>query len=295
MTDKLNIKPCEFNSVVKKLRAFFDAKGFIEMHAQNRLSILAACEDTENMVPYNYNNMKWPLPQTGQMWLEIELLKNIMSDCKEIYPGLYCVTTSYRNEKNPIPDRHDLIFPMFEFEMHGDMNDMIELEKELLLYLGFKVPYLSFRAPFLQNDFPEGDYLDIAEKYGVKELEHEHETLLGQEYGSVFFLKNFPEYTSPFWNMARDTQTNLAKKVDVIINGIETIGSAQRSSDPVDMKNRFQTISGGEYSKLLYTEFSQERVEKELNDFLSLHFVTRSGGGIGLTRLIRAMRQLNLL
>ena len=30
-----------------------------------------------------------------------------------------------------------MIFPMFEFEMHGDLNDMIKMEEELLEFLGF--------------------------------------------------------------------------------------------------------------------------------------------------------------
>ena len=34
---------------------------------------------------------------------------------------------------------------------------------------------------------------------------------------------------------------------------------------------------------------------KELDDFLSLAFVKRSGGGIGLTRLMRIMEKLGLI
>ena len=39
----------KFTKVVKKLRQFFDEKGFLEVHTQNRLSILAACEDPFNV------------------------------------------------------------------------------------------------------------------------------------------------------------------------------------------------------------------------------------------------------
>ena len=38
----------------------------------------------------NYAGNQWPLPQTGQMWLEYELLKNPTA------PGFFCVSTSYR-------------------------------------------------------------------------------------------------------------------------------------------------------------------------------------------------------
>ena len=276
----------DFDKVVKKLRAFFDSKGFVEVHTQNRLSILAACEDPRTISTYDYSDNIWPLPQTGQMWLEYEMLTN-----PEIN-GCYCVSTSYRNEPNPVPGRHDKIFPMFEFELKGDMEDMKKMEMELLDHLGFNKFYKD-------SKYPEGDYVDIAEKYGTKELEHEHEERLRQDYGEVFFLKNFPNYSSPFWNMKQATDSNVdgghAKKIDIIINGIETIGSAQRSSDPEEMRKFFYEISDGGYAKIIFDKFSKERVEEELNEFLALDFFERSGGGIGVTRLIRVMKENKLL
>ena len=273
----------DFNNAVKKLRSFFESKGFIEVHTQNKLSILAACEDPTTMATYNYNGNVWPLPQTGQMWLEHYLLEN--SD----KPGFFCLSTSYRNEPNPVPGRHDLIFPMFEFESRGTMEDMIVLEKELLEHLGFS------KDMYPDNLYPEGDYDDVANKYGVEILEHEHETQLETDHGPVFFLKNFPERTSPFWNMGRNSDGTHANKVDVIIHGIETIGSAERSCDKESMRQMFNSISNGEYANTLYAQFSKERVQKEMNDFLSKDFMPRFGGGIGMTRIIRAMKLSNLI
>ena len=39
------ISPYDFTEVTHQLRSFFDERGFQEVHTQNRLSILAACED----------------------------------------------------------------------------------------------------------------------------------------------------------------------------------------------------------------------------------------------------------
>jgi aspartyl/asparaginyl-tRNA synthetase len=278
------LKNCEdFSNAVKKLRSFFESKGFIEVHTQNRLSILAACEDPTTMATYNYNGNVWPLPQTGQMWLEHFLLEN--SD----KPGFFCLSTSYRNEPNPVPGRHDLIFPMFEFESRGTMEDMIVLEKELIEYLGFS------KDMYPNNLYPEGDYDEVADKYNVEILEHEHETQLEKDYGPVYFLKNFPERTSPFWNMNRHEGNTHAKKVDVIIHGIETIGSAERSNDKEMMRKRFNEISDGEYANTLFAQFTKERVLGEMNQFLSKEFFPRFGGGIGMTRMIRAMKLSNLI
>ena len=273
----------DFDAAVTKMREFFKMKGFVEVHPQNRLSILAACEDPTTMATYNYAGNVWPLPQTGQMWLEHYLLQNPEEK------GFFCVSTSYRNEPNPVKGRHDLIFPMFEFESRGNMEDMINLEKEFLEYLGFK------KEMYPDNLYPEGDYNDVADKYQVNILEHEHETQLEKDHGPVFFLKNFPERTSPFWNMGRNDDGETAKKVDVIIHGIETIGSAERSCDKEMMRKQFNEISNGEYANMLFSQFSRERVLGEMNDFLSKEFFPRFGGGIGMTRMIRAMKLSNLI
>lgn len=264
------IDPKDYHNVVFKLRHFFEEKGFIEVPTQSRLSILAACEDPTTIATYNYNGEIWPLPQTGQMQLEFELLKNPEA------PGFYCVSTSYRQEKNPIEGRHETIFPMFEFECKG--SNLYLMERELVEYLGFGERYC----------FPTKDYKDAAKEYGVEILEAEHETKMWEDYGDVIFLMDFPQYTSPFWNMKKEG--DIAKKIDVILCGMETIGSAERSCDPEEMRDLFHTISNGEYAGILYDKFGKDRVEEELEDFLSFDFFPRFGGGIGITRLIRALK-----
>jgi len=272
-----HVVPEEYNAAVQKLRSFFESRGFVEAAVQHRLSILSACEDPFNVATFDYMGEVWPLPQTGQMHLEHELLNN-----PEV-KGLYCITTSYRQEPEPEPGRHSLIFPMFEFEMHGDMNDLRRLERELLEHVGFG----NWR------DFYGDSYETTAKHYDVKELTGEHETRIAEEFGPVFFLEHFPEHTSPFWNMMRDDDT--ANKIDVILHGIETIGSAERSTDPEEMRKRFYSISGGAYAKTLFAKFTKERVERELEKFLSLSFFPRSGGGIGMTRFIRALKLSGIL
>lgn len=274
------IDPFKFSKCVNSMRSFFLRKGFVEVHTQNALSILAACEDPKTISTYQYNGNVWPLPQTGQMWLEDVLLKN-----PEIN-GAFCVSTSYRNEPQPVEGRHDLIFPMFEFEAKGNVDDLQYMEVELLEHLGFDKT---------GDSYPEGDYLDVAEKLNTTEIEHEHEMQLAKEHGEVFFLKNFPFYTSPFWNMKADFTSNNSNKIDVILHGVETIGSAERSTDKDEMRDMFYTISDGEYKDILYTQFSKERVDKELDEFLKFDFFERYGGGIGVTRMIRAMEMSNLL
>ena len=42
-----------------------------------------------------------------------------------------------------------------------------------------------------------------------------------------------------------------AAKIDVILHGVETIGSAQRSTDKEEMRRQFMTISEGAYANTL--------------------------------------------
>ena len=285
------ISPYDFTEVTRQLRSFFDERGFQEVHTQNRLSILAACEDPTTVATYDYSGQIWPLPQTGQMWLEYELLT------KPELEGCYCVSTSYRQEQNPTEGRHELIFPMFEFEAPGDFNDLLQMENDLCKFLGFTCDH--GRAPYNDLEFPGGMYDGVRAKYCVDELEAKQEEELYQEYGDVFFLTRFPESTSPFWNMKIDGKSasgeNLANKCDVIMGGMETIGSAERATDVEEMRNQFYTISEGGYANLLFDLFGKERVEAELDEFLSHNFIPRYGGGIGVTRMISAMKRANLI
>ena len=258
------IDPKKYTETVERLRSFFLAKNFYEVHTQNRLSILAACEDPETVATYNYGGNVWPLPQTGQMWLEYELLSNPSAE------GFFCVSTSYRAEPNPVPGRHETIFPMFEFEMKGDVFDLKSMEIELCEYLG--LPELAIKT-----------YGEWADEYKVRELDHGHEAAIG-----TGMITEFPEWTSPFWNMSRNND-GTSRKIDVILGGMETIGSAERSTDKEQMRNTFHTISDGGYAELLYKLFGKERVEKELEEFLSFDFFPRSGGGIGMQRLMTAL------
>lgn len=261
-----------YNELVQKMREFFLAKNFKEVPTQSRLSILAACENPHSITKYEFDGQEWPMIQTGQMVLEEELLQNPEWD------GVFCLTTSYRDEKNPIEGRHTKVFPMFEFESKGTIEDLIKLETDLLNYLGFGSPV-------------EVEYNKLCEEYGTEILEAEHETKMWNEIGPVISLQHFPKRTNPFWNM-KHGGNDIYNKVDVILFGQETIGSAERSCDVEEMRHNFYTIEDGGYCKKLFELFGKERVEKELEEFLSFEFFPRFGAGVGLTRMGRAYSYL---
>jgi aspartyl/asparaginyl-tRNA synthetase len=264
-----------YNEISGKLRAFFVNKDFIEVPAQSRTSILAACEDPRTITKFRIGGEVWPLPQTGQMQLEWELLTN------PNVPGFFCQSYSYRDEPNPIPGRHDRMFPMFEFEGRGDVGDLRETEEGLLRYLGFE-------------NLVGVSYEEMCTRYGVSVLDSGHEGRICSDIGQGVYLSLFPERTHPFWNM-KHNGGELYSKIDVILHGQETIGSAERETDIDRMRQRFVEVSLGEYAKLLYDNFGRERVDRELDEYLALPMVQRYGGGIGMTRMARAMELSGLL
>ena len=270
-----------YHELIQKMRNFFLMKGFTEIPDGIRLSILAACENPHSIMTYNITDengksMVYPLQQTNQMVLEEVLLENPELE------GVFCITTSYRDEKNPIPSRHKKVFKMVEFEMKGNMKDLVKFQSELLEYLGFDSPV-------------EVNYEDVCEEYGgVSILEDEHESRMWKEKGSVISLQNFPRRTNPFWNMFGQGN-GLFNKVDVILYGQETFGSAERSCNVNEMREMFYTIEDGKYSKKLFELFSKERVEEELEEFLKHNFIPRVGCGIGFSRLLRAYKLLKMI
>jgi len=272
------ISPQHFHQVAAILRSIFVKLGYLEVHPQNRLSILAACEDPHTIATYTYAGEIWPLPQTNQMWLEHDLLKN------PDLPGVFCLTTSYRNEPNPKPGRHHLSFPMFEFEGRGDFEDLKKIIFKILVeFIGLSVII----------DTRELTYELACKNLESKEIGHKEESM----FSLAALIYDFPEKTHPFWNMKRERTQNsmVAKKIDVILGGMETIGSAERSCDPEQMLNSFNTVEDGRYKAKLFELFGEDRVMKELNTFLELPFIRRFGGGIGITRLIHGLAKNDLL
>jgi len=170
---------------------------------------------------------------------------------------------------------------MFEFEGKGDVNDLKLTERELLRHLGFEEPISV-------------NYKECCKKYNTDILEAEHEELMQRDYGNSISLEKFPMHSHPFWNM-QYLGDNIFNKIDVILYGMETIGSAERSCNVEEMRVFFESVSNGNYKKLLFNKFTKERVMEELNEYLLLKMIPRYGGGIGITRMERAMKVSGLI
>ena len=66
------------------------------------------------------------------------------------------------------------------------------------------------------------------------ELEAEHETKMYEQFGTAM-ITEFPEMTSPFWNMSRNDDGDSSKKIDVVWR-YGNNRSAERSSQMLTPK-----------------------------------------------------------
>lgn len=255
--------------------------GGTELFLQHLPSILAACENPHSILKFMFNttNESWAMPQTNQMWLEIYLLKQYVEDM------CHTVTYSFRDEIDT--DKRDKdrtvnkSFVMFEWESKGNYQFLLDTIERLVKSIGF-------------NNITHVNYEDVCKEFRVSIIDDFVEKQLNKYYNAdVVLLKYFPERTNPFWNMDFDQDLHLYKKVDVIINGEECGGGAQRSCDRTLQHSRFFNIEDGKYAQKLFDEFGADRVRRELESYLTLDFVERVGMGWGLSRLVKAFLNHN--
>ena len=91
--------------------------------------------------------------------------------------------------------------------------------------------------------------------------------------------------------MSRYEDGLTSKKIDVILGGMETIGSAERSTD-VDMMSDTSHNYRRRVQCITLQTIPKRKTEAELEKFLEFDF-ERVGGGIGMTRMIAALETLD--
>ena len=72
----MSINSLDYSAAIRKMRRFFEKKGWIEVHTQSRLIILAVCDKPNTISTFNFEGEVWPLFQKGQGLSQYELLKN---------------------------------------------------------------------------------------------------------------------------------------------------------------------------------------------------------------------------
>jgi len=265
-----------------------------EVHAGVGLLRLRACEDPDTMVVAPWYGGKAegedpdfiPLPQSEQMGLENRLmLEGKATDAD----GYFSMSTSHRDEEDLGAGRRLRVFPILEVEKWGNFSDLLAWQAEFLMHMGFEDPIVV-------------DYREYARFKGVTYLNNDDERALAVDVGPVVQLINHPAGEDdhgdswPFFNMRweNDSDGVYARKCDVIIDGVETFGSAERETCPQTMLEQFHRSVNGRYAARLFRDMGEKVIMDELNEYLALFNAEdadaneRFGMGVGWTRFMAA-------
>ena len=282
------VNPNDFKKCIYKMRNFFKSKGFIDLTPTHCTKNIISCYQDHK------HKTIWPLSKCEHTLL--------LNPDKEGYFGI----TNYNSKT--------CSYMMFEFEGKGNINNLINIEKELMEYIGFekniidnrnfttnisnvydlhtKNQMLSKALTVEYKDYHNGDYNKIIKALNVKNIGKKEEKLIQKKYGDIFLLKNIPRYESQFWNT--NFENNIAKHVDVIVHGQKTIYSCERSCDIEQMYETFNTILNGQYADTLHNMYGDD-IENELHNYFSNIFFNRYGGNIDIIGMTRGMTISNLL
>lgn len=325
------LNPYDYAKSIRLVQGFFEQEGLLHSYAQNDMKLLAACEDADNIASTELGGRSQAIMQTGQMALEADIMGNLevqeiidniskrevlnyieqqrlktlakrgnifaidsLEHCKDLIilpkldlpKGYFAHNTSTRNESRAGDGRREFKFPLTEFEFinqseESGFDELAEFISKLLVHLGFDAPKLV-------------EYEDECKKFGVEFIEDEEEQALCDKYGSTVLLGKFPLRSDPYWNM-RHAGNGIFDKIDVIIHGFESAGTAVRSCNVDEMKKNIHLQDSGNYIQAMYNHFGKERVDDEINEYTDYKFVPRCGGGLGMSRIIRGMKIEGLL
>lgn len=260
-----------YNEIAHELRSFFQEKlHYLEIPTHTKLSILS-CKNPSTATTFQHGHTLYPLPQSSQIQLEKALLTNPQ------LKGVFSLGTSYRHDPHPLPGRHDKLFPLFEFVGRGQLQDLRKIYSELLNFLGLPTPH-------------HVSYADRCQRYGKERLTPANEADIQRDLGNAVSLEYFTANADPFWTIKQQDYQSY-NKLHLILHGMHTFSGAEHSCDAQAMRIRFKQFMKGEYAQQLMKQFGAERVEHELEDYLSLRLTPRFSGSTGLSRLARALNR----
>ena len=270
--DCFRIEPRDYSYVIQSLREFFLKKGYCEMYSGNCPSFMTISGNVQNTTSFLLQGSIFPLPQTYQLILETEIMKD------DTLPGIFCIFSSYRDEETLIEGRHERIFPTLEFSTRGTLEDLIRIYRELLAHLSFENP----------DQIPQHSYDVMCIKLKDKVIGPSQEARIA-EIHPEYIVTHYSEDTFPMWDICRDKVSSTVKNAILLLDGQKVISGAEKSCSSKDMQQAFIYHRKGKYITDLHRLYGSQRVNDELEMYLQNPFVPRISASIGISRLIRSM------
>lgn len=231
------------SSALKGARGYVEGLNFHDVSLQmpHIVGVTGACENVSTLFKVDYFGKEAFLAQSNQLYLELwtPYLSNV-----------FCLVRSFRAEPD-VDDRHQTEFGLFELEMLGDLDLLIErisgtvraacnevvkncgreLEElfgrnpEDIRDLHFKrIPYVDAIKILNEDKFPELKFGD--------DLKADHELRLTEILNGPLFITHYPKEIK-FFNMKDNAdQPGIVNSTDLILplSG-ESAGAAERETD----------------------------------------------------------------
>ncbi len=287
------------SEIVKSIRSFLDAAGFMEVETPMMQSIPGGARAKPFKTYHEALNTELYLRVAPELYLKRLLVGG--------FEKVYEINRNFRNEGLSV--RHNPEFTMLElYQSFADLGDMMEITEELVSSLAKKIhgsdliPYgdktLNFKRPWRRISFygalrektkMEWRGANVREQARKVKLPVESEeadvdilnrlfdTYIEPELTDPVFVTDYPLVMSPLAKEKKD-DPQIADRFELFIAHMEIANAFSELNDPVEQRKRFE-----EQKKMV-----GERKEIDEDFLLALEYgMPPAGGlGIGIDRLI---------
>ena len=236
---KMNLVMKVRGEVLESAREFFKSQKFIEVSPP--MFISAAVEGGSTLFGLKYFDQDLYLTQSSQLYLEILIYS---------LERIYCIAPSFRAEKSRTI-RHLTEYWHMEAEWpFADMKDLMRFEEELMVHVcrrtaeKCKKEFEELGADILKvasvkMSFPKITYTEAIERLTGKgskikwgdDLGYEEEKALADEFGSPFFIYDYPTAIKAFYCKTYRDRPEVAMSTDMLVPRIGEISTGGARED----------------------------------------------------------------
>ncbi|MGC8977410.1 MAG: lysine--tRNA ligase [Candidatus Ratteibacteria bacterium] len=288
--------------ILKNMREFLNAKGFIEVDTPMMHLIPGGAEAKPFVTYHNALDIQLYLRIAPELYLKRLLVGN--------FEKIYEINRSFRNEG--ISTLHNPEFTMLElYSAYGDYEEMMEITEELICYLSEKIyGSLTFEYQGKEVDLSRPwkkmkwtdvfrEYLDInnwrdektvEKKIKEYQIEIEEEENIFEKLEKLFkkiiqptlinptFIIGYPVEISPLAKKCKDNP-EITERFELFIGGLEIANAYSELNDPIEQLKRFEEKVRDEKDK-------EKKIDYDFVEALEYGMPPAGGLGIGIDRLV---------
>ena len=275
-----------WNELERGFRRYFEKENYLQIYTPCFME--TSSESGAEVFEVKYFDKKAYLSQSPQFYKQMAMSSG--------FEKIFTFGPIFRAEKSNTT-RHLTEFTGLDFEISYvfEIEDLIEIEKDILIYT---YKYLKDKK-FIEKELTKKDFFIISlndakkllkeksiasdEKDDLSTIEEKELcNLIKKKFGADFvFVKNYPISKRPFYHMRYENNSSLTKSFDLLYKGIEITTSAIR-------EHRIEILK----KQAIEKKMDLKKLENYLN-FFKFGCPPHGGGGIGIGRIIQKILDLD--